>query len=82
MVENICHSIDLICTVIIGRKFLIKRNFFEIPCSSSLIGVYEVEKLSEPELWPISFICKNMCISSTNICFPPIAYNIIIQANF
>uniref|UniRef100_A0A2S2NIG0 Transposase domain-containing protein n=1 Tax=Schizaphis graminum TaxID=13262 RepID=A0A2S2NIG0_SCHGA len=58
MVENICNSIDLNCTVIIGRKFLIKRNFFEIPCSSSLIGVYEVEKLSEPELWPISFICK------------------------
>lgn len=58
MVENICHSIDLNCAVIIGRKFLIKRNFFKIPCDSSLIGVYEVEKLSEPELWPISFICK------------------------
>lgn len=58
MVENVCHSIDLNCAVIIGRKFLIKRNFFKIPCDSSLIGVYEVEKLSEPELWPISFICK------------------------
>lgn len=44
--------------VIVGRMFLRKKNFYSIPCESSLIGVYEVEKLSEMRVWPVNEIDK------------------------
>lgn len=56
LVENICYSLEFNCAVIIGRKFLVKKNFFTIPCDSSNIGIYEVEKLSLSKVWPISQI--------------------------
>lgn len=55
-VENICYSQDFHVAVIIGRSFLTKKCFFKIPCDSSLLGIYVVEKLSLPKVWPISLI--------------------------
>lgn len=54
MVENICFSKELQSSVIVGRKFLVKNNFFTVPCESSTIGIYKAEKLSNLKIWPIS----------------------------
>uniref|UniRef100_A0A2S2NV11 Transposase domain-containing protein n=1 Tax=Schizaphis graminum TaxID=13262 RepID=A0A2S2NV11_SCHGA len=56
MVDNICFSQVMNSYVIIGRMFLRKKNFYSIPCESSSIGVYEVEKLSEMRIWPVDKI--------------------------
>lgn len=56
MVENICFD-NKSSIVIVGRKFCIKSDFYTIPCKSSLIGIYEVQKLSNfLEIWSIDEI--------------------------
>jgi len=35
---------------------------FEIPCKSSLLGIYIVEKLSEQLYWPIEEIQHKNCL--------------------
>lgn len=64
MVENICFFEDLNNCVIIGRKFLRRKNFFSIPCESSSIGVYKVKLLSDIKIWPVTeIIMKYVCFS-------------------
>ncbi|KAF0769611.1 Uncharacterized protein FWK35_00004945 [Aphis craccivora] len=48
--------------VLIGRKFLKLNNLFEIPCKSSLLDIYIVEKLSQPLFWPIKEIQHKNCL--------------------
>lgn len=56
MVANICFD-NKSSIVIVGRKFCIKSDFYTIPCKSSLIGIYEVQKLSNIlEIWSIDDI--------------------------
>lgn len=62
MVENICFSMELQSFVIVGRKFLVKNNFFTVPCESSTIGIYKVEKLSNLKIWPISNVCMKYVV--------------------
>lgn len=73
MVENICFSTELQSSVIVGRKFLVKNNFFTVPCESSTIGIYKVEKLSSLKVWPISKVCMKYVVLPYNqffIIFP------------
>lgn len=63
LIENICFSKELQCSVIVGRQFFIKNNFYTLPCQSSIIGIYKVEKLSHLRTWSISDICmKRVCL--------------------
>lgn len=56
MVENICYD-NKSELVIVGRKFCMKSDFYKIPCKSSLIGIYEVQKISNNlEIWSIGEI--------------------------
>jgi len=51
MVENICFD-NKSRIVVVEWKFYIKSYFYTIPCKSSLIGIYEVQKLSSfLEIW-------------------------------
>lgn len=61
-IENIAHCKKRKCLVAIGRKYLIKKDLFHIPCPSSLIDVYEVSRMFELCTWLISDIYKKMLI--------------------
>ncbi|KAF0708282.1 Uncharacterized protein FWK35_00030705, partial [Aphis craccivora] len=54
-VENICFVQDLNNCIIVGRKFLRRKDFFIMPCTSSSIGVYEVDNnhMSDINIWKI-----------------------------
>jgi len=56
MVENICYSTKLNCYIIVGRTFLNKNDFFKKPCESSSLGIFEVQKQSVLECFPITKI--------------------------
>lgn len=71
MVDNICFSQVMNSCVIINVSK--KKIFYTIPCESSSIGVYEVEKLSEMRIWPVhEIISKYVFFSHKNafIVFP------------
>lgn len=52
-IQNIAFCTKRKITVIIGREFLRKENLFNIPCSSSLLGIYIVHSYSELKSWPL-----------------------------
>lgn len=56
LIENIAHNKDLNVDVIIGRKFLYKEDFYNIPCSSSLLQIFSVHSLGQLQMWPIKNI--------------------------
>lgn len=53
IIKNITYFADEIC--VIGQKFLHKNNFFTIPCESSALGIFLVNKdcLGELEVFPL-----------------------------
>ncbi|CAI6372896.1 unnamed protein product [Macrosiphum euphorbiae] len=57
-VENICFFQDLNNCIIVGRKFLRCKDFFLMPCTSSSIGVYEVDNnyMSDINIWKVNEI--------------------------
>lgn len=50
LIENIAHNKHLNVDVIIGRKFLYKKDFYNIPCSSSLLQIFSVHSLSQLQM--------------------------------
>lgn len=56
LIENIAHNKDLNVDVIIGRKFLYKEDFYNIPCFSSLLQIFSVHSLGQLQMWPIKYI--------------------------
>lgn len=59
-IENICFNTDINEFVIIGKEYEERTDFFKIPCSSSMLDIYIVDKLSERKWWPISDICQKL----------------------
>lgn len=57
-VENVCFFQDLSNCIIVGRKFLRRKDFFLMPCTSSSIGIYEVDNnyMSDINIWKVNEI--------------------------
>jgi len=52
-VKNIAYCKELNTNVIIGNEFCHKENLYNIPCHSSLIGIFIIDNLSELKMWPV-----------------------------
>jgi len=57
-IENVAHCKKRNIPVIIGYEFLEKEDLFNIPCSSSLLGIYSVKSLSDLKSWPLKNVIK------------------------
>lgn len=55
-VENVAFSNDLQIPVVIGRKFINKYDFYNVPIESSRLGIFKVKQLSNLKIWPLSQI--------------------------
>lgn len=55
-VANIAFSDHLQIPVVIGREFLSKRDFYNVPIESSRVGIFKVKQLSNLKAWPLSQI--------------------------
>lgn len=53
-VKNIAYCRELNTNVVIGNEFCHRKDFYDIPCPSSLIGIFIVENLNlELKMWPV-----------------------------
>lgn len=52
-VKNIAYCEELNTNVIIGHEFCNRKDLYDIPCPSSLIGIFIVENLFELKRWPV-----------------------------
>lgn len=50
-VENICCLKNSNEYIIVGRKFLRRKDFYSIPCKSLSLGIYKVETMSDIKTW-------------------------------
>lgn len=57
-IENVAHCKKQNIPVIIGYKVVEKEDFFKVPCSSSLLGIYSVKFSSELQSWPLKNVKK------------------------
>lgn len=60
-VKNIAFSQNLNEMVIIGKEYMMKCNFFKVPCESGNLGIFFVNELGVLNHWSIGEI-KNKCI--------------------
>lgn len=60
LIENFVLSMDEKCNII-GRKFMVSRDFYKDPCPSSNLGIYHVSSIGSLELLDISDI-KHKCV--------------------
>jgi len=60
VVKNIAYCTKQNIPVIIGHEFLEKNDFFNVPCPSSLLGIYIVHSYSNLKSWPLKNIIKNI----------------------
>ncbi|XP_011858295.1 PREDICTED: uncharacterized protein LOC105555865 [Vollenhovia emeryi] len=57
-IENIAYCTKRNIPVIIGHEFLQKDNLFNIPCPSSLLGIYIIYLRSHLKSWPLKNIVR------------------------
>lgn len=57
-IENVAHCIKQNIPVIIGYEFLEKEDLFNVPCLSSLLGIYSVKSCSDLKSWPLKNVIK------------------------
>lgn len=62
IVQQILWHVQLNDFVITGKKFLQKRNVYNLPCASSLLNTYIVSTLSQNKMWPLSSVNKKFFI--------------------
>lgn len=55
-IKNIAYHKKRNINIIIGNQFCQKEDLYNIPCASSLIGIFKVHELSELKIWPIESI--------------------------
>lgn len=55
-VANAAFSDHLQVPVVVGREFVNKRDFYNVPIASSRVGIFKVEQLSNLKAWPLSQI--------------------------
>jgi hypothetical protein len=55
-IKNITYSDELGTDVIIGNEFRDTEDLYNVPCPSSVIGIFIVDNLSELKMWPIENI--------------------------
>lgn len=55
-VANVAFSDHLQVPIIVGREFVNKRDFYNVPIESSRVGIFKVEQLSNLKAWPLSQI--------------------------
>lgn len=60
LIENIATSKKNNETVIIGRRYEKKENFFTEPCQSSILEIYKVSNLSSLEYWYLKNIKEKL----------------------
>lgn len=66
-IENVAHCTKRNIPVIIGYEFLEKKDLFNVPCSSLLLGIYSIKSCSHRKAWPlenvmtkyVKFLCDN-----------------------
>lgn len=57
-IENIAYCTRRNIPVIIGREFLEKEDLFNVPCPSSLLGIYVVHSYSDLKSWPLKNVIR------------------------
>ena len=57
-IENVAYCSQRNISVIIGYKFLEKEDLFNIPCSSSMLGIHCVYSRSDLKSWPLKNIVR------------------------
>jgi len=70
IIENIASSKSDSNIMIIGRKYNTVKNFFEKPCASNLLNIYNASQLSHLQSWMLSDIKEKL------MCLPLIDYDI------
>lgn len=64
---NIAHLKETGEIVLIGKKFIKKKDFYNQPIRSSFLNIYEVQKLSDNfDYWHINDIKNNIMIFPRN----------------
>lgn len=73
-IENVAHCKKRNIPMIIGYEFLEKKDLFDVPCPSSLLGIYCVHLLSHLKSWPLETVItkyvKLPCGNDTFAVFP------------
>ncbi|KYN01704.1 hypothetical protein ALC62_07533 [Cyphomyrmex costatus] len=57
-IQNIAYCAQRNVPVIIGYEFLEKNDFYNIPCPSSLLGIYTVHSCSNLKSWLLSDVIR------------------------
>lgn len=57
-IENVAYCTQQNIPVIIGYEFLQKENLFDIPCPSSMLGIYSVHLRSDLKTWPLKDVVR------------------------
>ncbi|KAM0735062.1 hypothetical protein ACS0PU_011175 [Formica fusca] len=57
-IENVAHCKKRNIPMIIGYEFLEKKNLFDVPCPSSLLGIYSLHLLSHLKSWPLETVIR------------------------
>lgn len=58
-IENIAYCARQNVPLLIGYEFLEKKDLFNIPCQSSILGIYSVCSRSTLKSWPLkNVVCK------------------------
>jgi len=63
--------------VIIGKEYLKRSDLYKLPCPSSILGIYEVDDLSEFMTWPVKdiefkYFSFPICLDSTRMAVVPL----------
>ncbi|XP_036139931.1 uncharacterized protein LOC105834898 isoform X1 [Monomorium pharaonis] len=57
-IQNIAYCTKRNIPVIIGHEFLEKKEAYDIPCPSSLLGIYVVHSCSILKSWPLQHVIR------------------------
>lgn len=57
-IQNIAYCVKENIPMIIGHEFVEKKNLFNIPCPSSLLGIYIVHLCSDLKSWPLKNVIR------------------------
>jgi len=57
-IKNIAYCRKRNIPVIKGREFLKKEDLFNLPCPSSLLGIYLVHSCSDLKSWPLKHVIR------------------------
>jgi len=53
LLRNIAYNTESKELIIIGNQFECKENYYNMPCDSSVLGIYRISQLSTLKVWPL-----------------------------